>query len=131
MAENSRRIQVRVTDEEYEEMLRQKKRMHLGTYSDLIRMYINNAVCFTVDFNGLFEVSHQMAKIGTNINQIAKAVNETYSITPFQIKALQKRMDELSEEVAKAVKAKARIVKYIARETTGGGNLGNYEDNQD
>ena len=131
MAKNSRRIQIRVTDEEYEDMLRQKEFLNHKTYSDLIRMYINNAVCFTADFNGLFEVSHQIAKIGTNINQIAKAVNETHFINSDQIDSIKEDMNKLEKEVAKAVKAKARISKYVARVTSGGGNLGNYEDYKD
>jgi len=131
MAINTRRIQVRVTDEEYDELIRQKEFMNQSTYSDLIRMYINNAVCLSVNFDGLFEVSHQISKIGTNINQIAKAVNESGTITSYQIDELKKEMDALSLEVAKAVKAKSRIATYTARVISGGGNLGNYEDYKD
>lgn len=128
MANNTRRIHIRVTDEEYAELLRQKEFMKLPSYSDLIRMYINNNVCFSVDFNGLYEVSTQISKIGNNINQIAKAVNESHSITPWQIEVLKKDMKDLEQEVAKVSKEKAHIVKYIARENNGGGNLGSYEN---
>ena len=124
MASNKRRIVVNLTKEEYEEMMCQKKFMRLTTYSDLIRMYINNAVCFNVDFNGLFELCTQIARIGNNINQIAHAVNQTHSITPYQIQQLRDRMDEIDDKVAKATMEKGRIAKYIAREITPGGNLG-------
>ena len=75
MANNTRRIHIRVTDEEYAELLRQKEFMKLPSYSDLIRMY---------------------------------------------------NMKDLELEVAKVTKEKAHIVKYIARETGCGGNLGSY-----
>ena len=128
MARNNKGIFIRVTEEEYQELLRQKEFMHLSSYSDLIRMYINNNVCFKIDFNGLFAVSTQISKIGTNINQIAKAVNETRSISPWQIEELQKEMNALEEVVAESAKEKAKLAKYIARETSGGGNLGSYKD---
>ena len=60
MANNTRRIQIRVTDKEYAELIRQKEFMNLSSYSDLIRMYINNNVCFNVDFSGPHEVSKKM-----------------------------------------------------------------------
>lgn len=74
MANNTRRIHIRVTDEGYAELLRQKEFMKLPSYSDLIRMYINNNICFSVDFNGLYEVYTQISKIGNNINQIANGL---------------------------------------------------------
>ena len=40
MANNTRRIHIRVTDEEYEDLLRQEEFMKFPSYSDLIRMYI-------------------------------------------------------------------------------------------
>ena len=128
MSKNTRRIQIRVTDDEYAELIRQKKFLKLPSYSDLIRMYINNNVCFNVDFNGLFEVSTQIARIGNNINQIARAVNETHNINSWQVRNLKEEMKALETEVAKVTKEKANIAKYIARETSGGGNLGSYED---
>ena len=128
MAKNTRRIQIRVTDEEYAELIRQKEFMNLKTYSDLIRMYINNNVCFAVDYRGLFEVATQISRIGNNINQIAKAVNETHSITPWQIEVLKNDMKAINEQMDKVIREKGNIRKYVARETSGGGNLGSYED---
>ena len=57
MANNTKGIFIRVTDEEYEELIRQKEFMEFPSYSDLIRMLINNNVCLKIDFNGLFEVA--------------------------------------------------------------------------
>ncbi len=128
MANNTRRIQIRVTDEEYSELIRQKEFMKLTSYSDLIRMYINNNVCFNVDFSGLHEVSTQISRIGNNINQIAHAANETDSVTSNQVQELKELMKALEAEVARVTKEKARIVKYISRQSHGGGNLGSYED---
>ena len=128
MANNTKGIFIRVTDEEYEELIRQKEFMDFASYSELIRMFINNNVCLKIDFNGLFEVATQISKIGTNINQIAKAVNESHSITPWQIEVLKNDMKDVQEEMKKVIKEKGNLTKYIARETFGGGNLGSYED---
>ena len=115
MANNTKGIFIRVTDEEYEELIRQKEFMDFPSYSDLIRMFINNNVCLKIDFK-------------TNINQIAKAVNESHSITPWQIEVLKNDMKDVQEEMKKVIKEKGNLTKYIARETFGGGNLGSYED---
>ena len=40
MANNTKGIFIRVTDEEYEELIRQKEFMEFPSYSDLIRMFI-------------------------------------------------------------------------------------------
>ena len=131
MANNTRRIFIRVTEEEYKELLRQKAFMHLPSYSSLIRMYINNAVCFNVNLDGMFELSTQISRIGNNINQIAKKANETQTITPYQMQIVQSEMSKVSKAVADINDKYVEITKYIARKTNGGGNLGNYEDYQD
>ena len=130
MSKNTKGIFIRVTEEEYQELIRQKDYMHLPSYSSLIRMYINNAVCFNVNFDGLFETSTQIARVGNNINQIARAVNETHSITSYQVELLKKHMDELEKIVGEMSNKKVSLTKYIAREQCGGGNLGNYKDNK-
>lgn len=128
MAKNIRRLDLRVTEEEYQELLRQKDFLNLPSYCSLIRMYINNAVCFNINFDGLFEISTQISRIGNNINQIAKAVNESHSITPYQLQLLKIDMEHLEEKVAEISISKTNLAKYIARETSGGGNLGGYEN---
>ena len=131
MPNNTRRIFIRVTEEEYKELFRQKAFMHLPSYSSLIRMYINNAVCFNVNLDGMFELSTQISRIGNNINQIAKIANETQTITPYQMQIVQTEMLKVSKAVADINDKYVEITKYIARKTNGGGNLGNYEDYQD
>ena len=130
MAENNRRIFIRVTEEEYNELLKQKEFLHLPSYSSLIRMYINNAVCFHVSLDGLFELSTQISRIGNNINQIAKVVNETRTFSPAQFQQLEKEMSDLRLKVADISDNYVEITKYLARKPNGGGNLGNYENYQ-
>ena len=124
MATNTRRILIRVTEDEYNRMLQQMNDLGLSTYSDLIRLYINTTVCFKADFDGLFEVSHQIAKIGNNINQIARAVNTNHCITNEEIDILQKEMISLEKQVAEAVKTKARITRFSSRTESGGDHHG-------
>lgn len=128
MNRNEKEIHLRLTEEEYAELMRQKEFLHLPSYSSLIRMYINNAVCFHISLDGLFELSTQISRIGNNINQIAKMVNETRTFSPTQFHQLEKEMSDLSLKVADISDNYVEITKYIARKPNGGGNLGNYED---
>lgn len=130
MANNTRRLDLMVTEEEYQELIRQKEFLKLPSYSSLIRMYINNAVCFSINFDGLFEISTQIARIGNNINQVARVANESQSVSECQIEILQKEMKELEDKVAQISNSKTELTKYIARETRGANKNGNNENNK-
>lgn len=130
MNRNEKEIHLRLTGEEYAELMRQKEFLGFKNYSSLIRMYIRNGVCFNIDFNGLYEISTQIARVGNNINQIAVAVNQSHDITPYQIRLLQKHMDRIDEIIDKITDDKINISKYAARRNCNGGDNGDNQNHQ-
>lgn len=131
MAKNKHAISVILNDKEYEELYRQKEYLGFSHYSDVIRNYIHTGVCFKIDYSAFFEIATQIAKIGTNINQIAKAVNETHSVTKFQVMSLQKDMKKIEDILTETVQSKAHVSKRLSEDYFRGGTHGNNEDYQD
>lgn len=129
MSSNERQIHLRLTEEEYEELMRKKEFLGFKNYSSLIRMYIKHGACISVDFNAFYENATQIARVGNNINQIAKSVNETKDITPYQIQLLQKHMARLDKIFEDFTDEKVKLVKYISNEYSRGNNNGSNENN--
>ena len=77
-----------------------------------------------------FEISTQIARIGNNINQIARVANESQTVTDYQVELLQNEMKALEDKIAEISNSKTELTKYIARETTGVYKNGNNEDNK-
>lgn len=129
MQEKTHRIFVRLSKEEYEELLRQKEFLGCTTYAQVIRNYIRNGVCYCFDYDGLFETATQISRIGNNINQIAKAVNETRDITPSQIIFLKKYMEQIEQILGDAIAEKEHVSRYLAENFfVGGKHNGNNKD---
>lgn len=84
-----------MTEDEYEELIKKKEAMGFKTYSSVIRMFIRYGICVSVDFDPFYENATQIARVDNNINQIAKAVNESKDITKYQVELLQKHMNKL------------------------------------
>ena len=129
MAEKRKMIDLSLTETEFKRLLEIKKKLGLPSYSSAVRMLINDAVYFRIDFEGLYAVADEIRRIGTNINQIAKAVNTDNEITLYQIELIKKDMEEIRKYVSEITDDKIRINTYTARET-GGDGCGDNEDNQ-
>ena len=80
--------------------------------------------------SGLYDFSTQISRIGNNINQIAAVVNETYSVTPYQMKMLQSQMTEIQEIVKKASEEKFKIIKFKEKENWAGDIDGDYKNHK-
>ncbi len=130
MAKDKHAISVILNDEEYMELHRQKEYLGYSHYSDVIRNYIHTGICIKFDYSAFFEVATQIGKIGVNINQITKAVNESHSITKFQVTALQKDMKKIESILNDTIFSKANVSKRLSEEYFRGGTHGNHQDNQ-
>ena len=95
MAKDRHAISVILNDEEYEELYRQKEYLGFSHYSDVIRNYIHTGVCFKIDYSAFFEIATQIAKIGTNINQIAKRLNAGGPIYQADLQEIKERQAEI------------------------------------
>ena len=129
MDKNNKEIHIILTEEEYAELMRKKEFMGFKNYSSLIRMFIKYGVCISVNFDAFYENATQIARVGNNINQIAKAVNEAKDITPYQIQLLQKHMDKLDKIFDDFTDDKVKLVKYISDEYLRGDDNGSDQDN--
>ena len=127
------RLQIRtyVTQEEYNALQRQKEYYGYSTYSDVIRNFIHHGLFINLDYSHLDDYTEQIHKIGVNINQIAKAVNENHSVTSYQVQLLKKEFEKLKKSVNESVIDKANITKKIGSDFFVGGAHGNLQDNQD
>lgn len=79
MAEKHRRrkteIRIKVTENEWQ-FARDKADYLCMTMSDMIRKFIRDGVIIKYEPFDIRELSNQICRVGTNINQIAKAINE-------------------------------------------------------
>jgi hypothetical protein len=75
-----------------------KKKVELSEHrniSDYLRQFIVEGIVYNVDYRYLRKYNYQLGKIGNNINQSAKRINETRSIYQSDMDELQKEMDQV------------------------------------
>lgn len=129
MSKKNKEIHLILTEDEYEELMKKKEAMGFKTYSSVIRMFIRYGICISVDFDPFYENATQIARVGNNINQIAKAVNESKDITKYQVELLQKHMNKLEQIFNEFVDDKIKLVEYISNNKLRGDDLGSDENN--
>ena len=124
-------IGIYLSSEEYNALQRQKEYYGYSTYSDVIRNFIHHGLFINLDYSHLDDYTEQIHKIGVNINQIAKAVNENHSVTSYQVQLLKKEFENLKKSVNESIIDKANVTKKIGSDFFVGGAHGNLQDNQD
>lgn len=97
MSKLTKSICTRITEDEYVAVHNQVDNFGFGSVNDLIRAYIQTALCFRFDYDKFFDVAAEISVVGDKINQIAKEVNSTLVVTEEQIKMLNCYMQELDE----------------------------------
>ena len=95
MSKLTKSICTRITEDEYVAVHNQVEYFGLGSVNDLIRAYIQTALCFSFDYGKFFDVAKDISAVGDKINQIAKEVNSTKIVTGKQIEILESYMKEL------------------------------------
>lgn len=84
-----------LSDAEAKILEEKMKLLHAPSKSYLIRQLIIYSFNYEVDYRELKEVVSQLGKIGNNINQIARRINETRSIYKNDIDELKKEFDKI------------------------------------
>ena len=102
----------RITEDEYIEMHKQKEYFGFSSVNDLIRAYIQTALCFRFDYDKFFDVAIEISAVGDKINQIAKEVNSTQTVSEEQIEKLKLYMKELDDIMAYDFKEQSTIRVY-------------------
>ena len=129
MNEKTKEIHLRITEEEYQMLLQQRDFLKYSSIAQVLRAYIHSGHCYRFDMSGLYDFSTQISRVGNNINQIAAVVNETYSVTPYQMKMLQSQMTN-QEFVKKASEEKFKIIKFKEKENWAGDIDGDYKNHK-
>lgn len=67
------------------------------TRSEYIRSLIKNGVVIHYEMQGIKDIMYELNKIGTNINQVARKVNENDIATYNEIQELKLQVEKMSE----------------------------------
>lgn len=97
-----RQLNLKFTEEEFDYIAEKKRLAQAQNYTDFILKTAAHSQVFIVDTKPLFEISNQINKIGTNINQIAKAVNTTHNIYKNDIEDMREKICSI-ENIIKRV----------------------------
>ncbi|WP_440977664.1 plasmid mobilization protein [Sedimentibacter sp. LTW-03] len=98
MAKNRKRKNVffiRTTDDEHKIIMEKVKASHMN----INRYFINAAIkkeIIIYDFESVFELSAQISRIGNNINQIAKKLNQGGRISEAEISYLYSSLENIN-----------------------------------
>ena len=97
MEERSRkhRFTLRLSDDEARILEGKFKLSGMRSRSAFLRQLLIEGFVYDVDYSYLREYNVGLAKIGTNINQIAHRINETRSIYQTDINEIKKEMEKL------------------------------------
>ena len=88
-------VYLRLSDDEIRILNAKTKMSGLRDRSAFLRQLIVEGIVYDVDYSYLREYNAGLGKIGGNINQIAKRINETRSIYQTDIDEIKKEMEKL------------------------------------
>lgn len=112
-------VQITLNNKEYE-ILKQRQKIHLhSSLSQEVKYYVfnaiyNNKIINQLELNALALTRAEIHKIGVNINQIARAINnkELKNFTAFgdDFKTLQIKISELKDKINNIIENKDFVI---------------------
>lgn len=102
MANRGKRKEVCFNEKEWELVEKKAAEVKLNTTHYIRRMALNGYI-IEYDLNTLNDFIYELNKIGVNINQIAKKVNETDSIHTTEIETIQEDMKRIWKALEKSL----------------------------
>ncbi len=93
----NKKITLKLTEEEKIYIDKKKEMTIYEYYNDFILAAVTHCNIFTVDTKSMLEAASQISKIGTNINQITKAVNISGNLYKNDMKELQTKIKEIEK----------------------------------
>ena len=110
MIERSKRIELRVTAEELQQIHERMQETGISSLTAyMIRMAIHGFV-IKMDLSDLKELLRLMQISGNNLNQYAKKANETGSVYHEDIEELKKAQKEILQEMRKVLERLTAIM---------------------
>ena len=103
------RFYVTATEEEAEAIRARMAEIGVSSMGAYARKMLIDGYHITLDLTDVKEMVTQLKRIGTNINQIAKRVNETNSIYSSDMEDLQRSYSEIWKATNKILTALSKI----------------------
>lgn len=94
--EREKQIKIYLTEDEVEILEKNMKKSGLNNRSVYIRKMCLDGIIVNVDLKILKELSYEINKVGVNINQIAKQVNEMQNISKQEIEDLKSMLKSIN-----------------------------------
>lgn len=88
-------LYLRLSDDEMRILNAKTKMSGMRSRSAFLRQLIIEGIVYDVDYSYLREYNAALGKIGGNINQIAKRINETKSIYQVDINEIKEEMKKI------------------------------------
>lgn len=88
-------VHIYINDEERVLMEQKMELAGIKTVSAYIRQLIRYGFVYYADYAPIREMNAQLGKIGSNMNQIAKRVNETHRVYAEDIREVKEMMDQI------------------------------------
>lgn len=96
----NKQIKFRVSDIEYEKINEKIEHSGISKRRYLVNMAIRGQVVI-YDLKSLFELSAQISRVGNNINQIAKKLNQGGLIYQEEVKYLKRSLESINTTLFK------------------------------
>jgi len=93
--ERKHELKVFLSDDENRILEAKMKATNQPSKSAAIRQLIVESMLYEIDYRELRNIDTQLARIGNNINQVAKRVNETRNIYQADIDEIKKELNEI------------------------------------
>ena len=88
-------LKIWVTEEEKEIIKKKMEKVGMTNMGEFVRLCLKYQKLVKIDAEPMLDLTYEINKIGVNINQIAKKVNETNSIYQNDINEIKQKQDEI------------------------------------
>lgn len=88
-----KQLNIRVTEYEYQLICDRMKKSGTATLREFLVEAATNGFLINVDYSDIKELSYEINKIGTNINQIAHKINSEGVVYKKEIEEVQDKVD--------------------------------------
>lgn len=107
MAIRTRAIEYKiyVNDREDELIKERMEKTNISNKSDYARKMMIDGLIINTDYSPVKELAMQISKVGNNINQIARQVNQMKNISKDEIDELKEMLNIISSHQSKTLKA--------------------------
>lgn len=95
------RIEIRLSDDEFQIMREKFKQSNMKNISNFIRKCVFEKHIFVIDMTPFYKIQYLLSNESNNINQITKHVNTTNKVYKSDIENIKKTLNETSHQINK------------------------------